>query len=126
MATLCGDGAGAAGQIRLGELACRYKTPDRHSSSGLWRRIRAVGPVNWLTAVNVGEGTPTACLYGRMNTSFRETGLSAAKCTAKMCRLVHAFSQESHYVLLVTWRNAGLITPLFCRKGRYNYNSSHK
>ena len=51
--------AGAAGQSGLGELARPHKTPDRHSSSDLWRRIGAVGPVKWLTVVNVGKGTPS-------------------------------------------------------------------
>ena len=49
---------GATSQSRLGERARRSKDPDWHNSSGLWRRIRAVGSVICLALAHVVERNP--------------------------------------------------------------------
>src|SRR5918995_427304 len=58
-----------AGELLI--LARPHKTPDRHSSSGLWRRIGAVGPFNWLAVVNVGEVPPSIQETGFPRTPLR-------------------------------------------------------
>ena len=49
---------GATGQRHLGERARHSKAPDRRNSSGLWRRIRAMGSVICVALAHIGEGNP--------------------------------------------------------------------